>query len=331
MAKPSRRQILSGLSAGVGTLFAGCTAATDESDATSTATAGGNSPTEPIQSVPEFPGDTVSDACPPFDNAAQVVCYEAIGPEAMPLVLVPETQTVQLDQPTDFTLRNRSKQQFLANFYNWQLYKRVDSNWYYIMPRGTPEPLTPLAAGEAHTWTLTVTTESVSDGAAIDMVQGTESLSVDGLGGGHYVFATDGWFEAGSHDEPIALAASFDLQADPLQLTPTAAIAETEWDSETLVARSIRGEATNDGGKHDAYILERIEDPELDADQLIIEQVVRDNQLRDATALSREYDAARVRIEEFSSTTPPFGLDDSYICEFRGERYRLTTRAGDSL
>jgi hypothetical protein len=90
----------------------------------------------------------------------------------MPLVLVPETQTVQLDQPTDFTLRNQSGQRFEANFYNWQLYKRVDGTWYYILPQATPQPLTPLAAGEAHTWTLTVTTGSVSDGAAIDMVQG---------------------------------------------------------------------------------------------------------------------------------------------------------------
>ncbi|MDS0276924.1 hypothetical protein NDI85_03915 [Halomicroarcula sp. S1AR25-4] len=330
MAKPSRRQILSGLSAGVGTLLAGCTAAPDESNATSTATAGGSSQPNPTQSVPEFPGDTASDACPPFDDAAQVVCYEAVDPEALPLVLVPETQTVKLDQPTDFTLRNRSGQWFETNFYNWQLYKRVDGDWYYIMPRATPQPLTPLAAGEAHIWTLTVTTGSVSDGAAIDMVQGTETLSVDGLGGGHYAFATDGWFEAGSYEEPIALAASFDLQADPLQLTPTAAIAETEWNGETLVVRSTRGEAGDDGDEHDAYILERLDDSGPDAEQVIIEQVVRDDQLRDAIALSQEYDAARVRIEEFTGSIPPFGLDDSRIYEFRGERYQVTTRAGDS-
>ncbi|AEM57530.1 hypothetical protein HISP_09855 [Haloarcula hispanica N601] len=330
MPNPSRRQILSGLSTGFATLLAGCTAAPDESNATSTTTADGNSPTEPTQAVPEFPGDTASEACPPFDDAAQVVCYEAVDPEAMPVVLVPETQTVQLDQPTDFTLRNRSAQRFEANFYNWQLYKRVDGGWYYIMPRSTPQPLAIMAAGEDHTWTLTVTTGSVNDGAAIDRVQGTESLSADGLGGGHYAFATDGWFEAGSYEEPIALAASFDLQADPLQLTTTAAIAETEWDGETLVARSTRGEADNDNDEHDAYMLERIDDSEPHAEQIIIEQVVRDDQLRDAIALSREYDAARVRIEEFTSSIPPFGLDDSRIYEFQGERYQVTTRAGDS-
>jgi hypothetical protein len=52
--------------------------------------------------------------------------------------------------------------------------------------------------------------------------------------------------------------------------------------------------------------------------------------LRDAIALSREYDATRIRIEESTSSIPPFGLDDSRIYEFRGERYQVTTKAGDS-
>ncbi|MDQ2074451.1 hypothetical protein RBH20_18110 [Haloarcula sp. H-GB4] len=330
MPKPSRRQILSALSTGFATLLAGCTAAPDESNAASTATAGGNSPTEPTQSVPEFPGNTTSDACPTFDYTAQVVCYEAVDPEAMPVVLVPETQTVQLDQPTDFTLRNRSGQQFKMNFYNWQLYKRVDGDWYHVMPQLVPEPLMSLESGEEHTWTLTVIRGRVSDGASVKGVEGTESLAVTALGGGHYAFAADGWFAAGSPQDSIALAAGFDLNADPLQLTPTDAIAETEWDGETLVARSTRGEVGNDGDEHDAYILERIDDSEPDADQVIIEQVVRDDQLRDAIALSREYDADRVRIEEFTSATPPFKLDDSRIYGFRGERYQVTTRAGHS-
>ncbi|PSP86046.1 hypothetical protein BRC96_00475 [Halobacteriales archaeon QS_6_64_34] len=248
----------------------------------------------------------------------------------MPVVLDPETQKVQPDQPTDFTLRNQSGQRFETNFYNWQLYKRVDGDWYYIMPRATPQLQTPLADGEAHTWTLTVTTGSVSDGAAIEIVQDTESLPVDGLGGGHYAFATDGWFEAGSYEEPIALAASFDLQADPLQLTPTAAIAETEWDGETLVARSTRGEADDSEDERDAYILERIDDSEPDTEEVIIEQVVRDDQLRDAIALSLEYEAARVQLEEFNSGIPPFGLEDARTYEFRGDYYRVTTSAGGS-
>ncbi|MBX0304623.1 hypothetical protein [Haloarcula salinisoli] len=331
MAKPSRRQVLSALSAAGGALLAGCTADPDEpntkSNTTVTTVGGGTSPTESTQSVPEFPGDTASDACPPFDDAAQVVCYDAVDPQAMPVLLVPETQTVQLDQPTDFTLRNQSEQWFETNSHGWELYKRVDGDWYYIMPRATPLPAYRLAAGEAHTWTLTVTTGSVSDGAAIDLVQGTESLSADGLGGGHYAFATDGWFEGVSYKEPTVLATSFELQASPLELTPRAAIAEVEWDGKTLVARSTRGEAGDDDGR-DAYILERIDDPEPDAEEVIIEQVVRDNQLRDAIALSLEYEATRVRLEEFDRDFPLLRVDRTY--EFRGDHYRVTTQAGES-
>lgn len=329
MTKPSRRQFLSALSVGGGALLAGCAASPDEATDTPTAAAGDNSPTESTQSVPEFPGDTASDACPPFDNAAQVVCYESVDPKAIPLSLVPETQTVQPNQPIVFTLRNRSEQQFQTNFYHWQLYKRVNGDWYYILPQMYPEPLTPLEAGEDHAWTLTVTTGRVSDGAPIDSVQGTESLTVAGLGGGEYAFGTDGWFAAGSYEDPIALAAGFELNADPLQLTPTTAIAETELAGETLVARSSRGEP-DDADTRDAYILEQIDDSDITAQQVITEQVVRDNQLRDAIALSKEYDATRIRLEEFSNSIPPFGIDETRTYEYRGDYYRVTTTEGGS-
>lgn len=323
MVQPSRRQLLATLSAGGGALLTGCTGGPDELTPTDS-----NTPTETAQTAPEFPGDTTTDACPPFEAADTVVCYDAVDPAAMPLVLVPETQTVQPGQPAAFTLRNRSGQRFETNFYHWRLYKRAGGDWYYIMPQSWPEPLTPLAAGEDHTWTLTVETGRVSDGAPIESVKGTESLRTNGLGGGHYAFGTDGWFVAGSYEEPIVLMTSFELQADPLQLTPTAAIAGTEWDGKTLIARSTRGEATDNEDERDVFLLERTDD--TDPKQVIMEQVVRDNQLRDAIALSREYDAERVRLEEYSRSVPPFGVDGARSYEFKGERYRVTTNAGIS-
>lgn len=324
MSQPSRRQVLSALSAGGSFLLAGCTAGPGEPKTE-------NGETEAsTQSVPQFPGDTTSNACPPFDSAQRVVCYGAVDVEAMPVVLVPETRSVRPDQPTEFTLRNRSGQRFETNFYHWQLYKRVDGDWYYIMPEYWPEPLTALEAGEDHTWTVTVTPSRVSDGAAVTGVGGTGSLTLTALGGGNYAFATDGWFKAGSYEEPIALAAGFELNAEPLQLAPTDAIAETEWNGETLVARSTRREPSDDDDQRDAFILERIDDAGADAERIIVEQLVRDDQLRDAIALSRSRDADRVRLEEFSRSVPAFGLDDARTYEFRGDRYRVTTRDGES-
>ncbi|WP_206664909.1 hypothetical protein [Halorubrum salsamenti] len=331
--RPSRRRVLSSICATGGVLLAGCVDGpgesndTDEGDAT-TGDDGETTPSDSAQSVPEFPEDTASDACPPFESAERVVCYEAVDPEALPIVLVPETQSVQPDRPAEFTLRNRSERRFETNYYHWQLYKRVDGDWYYIAPESWPEPLTPLAAGDDHTWTVTVATGRVGDGDSVERVEGTESLTLAGLGGGHYAFGTDGWFAAGSYEDPIALAAGFELDADPLRLTPTAAIAETEWDGETLVARSTRGEPDGEDDRPDAFVLERTDDTEADAERVIVEQVVRNDQLRDAVALSRERDADRVRLEEFSDSIPPFRLDDVRTYEFRGDRYRVTTSEG---
>ncbi|MFC7324589.1 hypothetical protein ACFQMF_08355 [Halorubrum rutilum] len=330
----SRRRILSSLCATGGVLLAGCVNEPDASNETDggDATAGDGGQTTPpdsTQSVPELPEDTASDACPSFESAERVVCYEAVDPEATPIVLAPESRSVRSDRSTGFTLRNRSEQRFETNFYHWQLYKRADGDWYYIAPQSWPEPLTPLAAGDEHTWTVTVANGRVGDGDSVEPVEGTESLTLAGLGGGHYAFGADGWFAAGSYEDPIALAAGFELEADPLQLRPTAAIAETERDGETLVARSTRGEPDGDGDRPDAFVLERVDGSETDAERVIVEQVVRNDQLRDAIALSRERDADRVRLEEFSNSIPPFGLDDARTYEFRDERYRVTTRAGD--
>jgi hypothetical protein len=343
MLKPSRREILSALSVGGGTFLAGCAVGSDESNETtstadgntsstgSTSTADGdNSSTESTQSPPEFPENTSSDACPPFDDADRVVCYDAVDHERMPLVLVPERQMLQPDQPTAFTLRNQSRQQFQTNFYHWQLYKHVDGDWYYILPQSWPVPMTPLGAGENHTWTLTVTTGRVSDGMDSDTAHGTGSLTIAGLGGGDYAFGTDGRFATGSYEGPVALAAGFELTTDPLQLTPTTAITETKQDGETLVARSTRSEAIDDTDQRDIYILERIDEAEPDTRQVIIEQVVRNDQLRDAIALSQKHNASRIRLEEFSRSFPPFGIDDAQTYEFRGDYYRVTTEDGSS-
>jgi hypothetical protein len=308
MPHRSRRQVLSALCAGGGVLFAGCG-------------------TDSNRSTPDFPEDTASNACPPFDTAARVVCYEAVDPGEGPLVLVPESQSVQPDQPTGFTLRNRSEQRFETNFYHWQLRKRVDGDWYEVAPQSWPEPITPLAAGDEHTWTVTIATGRVSSGDPIDRVEGTESHTVTGLGRGHYAFGSDGWFGAGATDGSIALAAGFELNADALQLSPTDAIAETEWDGETLVARSTRN-ATGEADNPDVFVLERIDGSAADARQVIAEQVVRNTRLRDAIALSQRSDAARVRLEEFSTVVPPFGIDEPRTYDFRGDRYRVTTREG---
>ncbi|TQQ82736.1 hypothetical protein EGH24_04635 [Halonotius terrestris] len=331
MVPASRRGFVLTLSAGSSVGLAGCLSAPENQNSTSTDTESEPDPSDDsVQSLPDFPEDTASDDCPPFDDADQVACYDAVDPESIPLVLIPETQSVQPNESTDFTLRNRSDQQFNTNIYAWQLYKRVDGEWYYVMPQESIQPLTPLEAGDDHTWTATVETGRVSDGEPIEELRYDEPLTTAGLGGGHYAFGIDGWFTAGSTEESIAVAAGFELETDPLELAPTSAISETEWNGETLVARSTRGEPDDDSDQPEWYILERIEQADTTPERVIVEQVVRNHQLRDAIALSRNYDANRVRIEEFSRAHPPFGIDDVRYYEFQGTYYRVTTTEGSS-
>lgn len=310
MVRPSRRRILSTLWAAGGALLAGCAA--------------------PLtQSGSRFPPATTSAACPPFEGTDQVVCYGAVDPEDLPVVLVPTSQSLHPDQPTEFTLRNQSDRPFYTNFFSWQLSKRVAGTWYYIAPQVVPQPLMTLAAGEDHTWTMTVVSGRVGTGEPIQQVGGTESVTIAGLGGGHYAFGIAGGLDAGAGTERIGLAAGFEVTADPLRLVPTDAIVETEWDGATLVATSNRG--MPDGEEEpDVYILERMEGPAPGAREVIAEQVVRNPQLRDALALSRSYDADRVRLEEFSGRLPPFGVAEPLTYEFQGQFYRVTAHDGDS-
>lgn len=317
MSQPSRRQILSVLAGASGGLLAGCAGERERTTQTPTETDG--------ESAVEFPDDTTSDACPSVAGADRTVCYDAIGTESIPVVLVPETQTMQPDQPTEFTLQNRSGQELQTNFYDWQIYKRVDGNWYYIIPESTPLPLMRLEAGGQYTWTVTLVPGGVSDSASRSAIEEPDVVTVTGLGGGHYAFVTNGSLPTVSSGMTnIALAAGFDLHTDPLELTTTEAITETEWDGETLIARTTRGRPLDTDDQRDAYVLERIADSDTTAEQVIIEQVVRNDQLRDAIALSQAYDAERVRLEEFSRYTTPFGLDgDVRKYEFRGNRYQV--------
>lgn len=327
MTQPSRRELLLTLSASGGAFLSGCVSGLGGANDTTTvpnceSTSSGSSPSE----------ETASDACPPFDEGKREVCYGTVDSESVPVVLIPETQLLRPEESIEFTLRNQSDRELATNFYDWQLNKRVEGNWYRVAPKFTPQPLTPLPAGEEHTWTVTVTRGVVRSGKHIKHTSGTESLTIAGLGGGHYAFETDGYFDDDEDVERFGLAAGFELDAEPLALTQTNAIGETEWDGETLVAVSTRYES-EESGPRDAFILERVDcsPPNPDARQFVVEQIVRNNQLRDTVALSQEYDADRVRLREFSRSTPVFGRMNSLTFEFQNRRYQVTTKDGDSL
>ena len=316
MPMPSRLQMLAGLAASGG-LLAGCVNRSESAT---------DSPTDTDNDTAvTFPEDTTADACPSVPGADQTVCYEAVDPDTVPLALVPGSQSLEPDQSTTFTLRNQSEQALQTNFYDWQIYKRVDGDWYYILPDSTPMPLNRLEPGGTHTWTVTVSLDDMTDGGSVDRVEGNDTVTVTALGGGHYAFVTRGSVPTGAAGTAnISFVAGFDLEAPSLELTRTDAIDDTEWDGGTLIAQSTRGSPLDSDDKRDAYILERIDATDTTPEEVIIEQVVRNEQLRDAIALSQAFDADTVRLEEYSRSDPAFGLGDATpTYEFRGQGYRV--------
>jgi hypothetical protein len=322
-----RRRVLAAL-AGAAGASAGCLDGTqvpgdegtpgDGTDTPGTSTDGTDTPATAT--------DGGAAGCPDYDRVERVVCYDDVDPDAVDVVLEPSRRALGPGSSVDFTLHNRSERTLRTNFYNWNVHKRVDGDWYHVAPRMWNDPLMSVSPGESHTWTLTLDNGDVEEGATVPRASGTEDVAVAGVGGGTYAFRSRGWFEDDDHDQAVAFAATFDLDANPLALVPTDAVAGTSRDGDTLVADSTRGDPDDEDYRLGAYTLARVDAPDADVRTLVAEQVVRRERLRDALALALEHDAERVRIEEYDATYPLFGLQESTVFAFRGQHYEVSAR-----
>lgn len=330
MPRPTRRALLISVP---GFAVAGCVDDTSSGDPSD----GSNPTDDPDQGQPDedrsggdatgdldgslppegtFPGD-----CPEYDDVALVVAFDGIDPAETAIYLEPSADAVAEGDRISFELRNESGRTFSHNPYRWLLHKRVDGRWHYVAPGEWPEPLARLASGERHGWDLSVNNEGIEDGEAIAR-SGDGPDPIRGLGGGEYAFGTRGWFEGARDEGVIGFCARFDLEADALALAPTDAIVGIDWDGDTLVATSERGDPDHESTRLGAYELLRTDD--VEGETLITESLLRDDQLRDAIALAREYDADRVRLEEYNGIHPIFGIQSERHYEYDGETYAIS-------
>ena len=273
-----------------------------------------------LPSVGTFPDD-----CPEYDSVDLIVAYDEVDPEETAIYLEPSAETIAEGDSVTFELRNESDRRFSHNQYQWLLHKRMGGDWYYVAPSEWPEPLHELPPGESYSWDLSVDNEDIEGGRSVSDPQEEGRDPIRGLGGGEYAFGTRGWFEDDSHEDAIGFCARLTLEADALKLTPTDEIDDTWWEDDVLVARSTRGDPDSDSSRLGAYELERTDD-EADAEPTITETVLRNDRRRDAIALAREYDADRVRLEEYDSTTPIFGSREDGTYEYEGRTYEISTR-----
>ena len=199
----------------------------------------------------------------------------------------------------------------------------------FVAPQGWPQPLTPLAAGESHTWAVSmsgavgdVSPPNVDSGGELD---DTSRRTVAGLGGGRYAFGIDGWFEGGSYKRQTAFAATIDVRGDPIELTTTENVASVAVEGDVLTARWTGGNADSEYAREATYVLERVD--EAPDRRLITEQVVRPRRtnapLKDALALATERSVDEVRLTGQTASSPPFGVQGRVI-GYEGSTYEIS-------
>lgn len=163
-----------------------------------------------------------------FDGEFQMKCERPAesSTDASGTTLTPDVRSVSLPHAeTTFTLTNRHDQHFNANFYNWELQKRVDGEWYGTVRRQYSAGAgASLAPSDSHTWSVSITNNNL--GQPVEPVNGNESLSLRALGRGTYAFIVVGSYgdrgQSWRGNQPIiGYATPFKLQGDALQLVPT--------------------------------------------------------------------------------------------------------------
>jgi hypothetical protein len=267
-------------------------------------------PTEPASStstgVPGVGIDAAPGDCPASHGT--VVCTPTAHDDA-PVVLSPSPASPALPGAITFELTNGTSRPFVSNFYGWTLHKRVDGEWFRIAPVRWKQPVHRLPAGETHRWETTL--RGLPD-HPVPVADGDERVTLEGVGGGRYVFAIDGHFDG--QDGRYSFAAPFDVEGPPLELRPTDRVRDVVVEGE-----SVTGRLDTRGDREAVYTLRRVED-DPSARRLVAERLVRGDHAylprRDAVALSLEHDAARVELRGPSGSHPPFGVDEE------GERFR---------
>lgn len=259
---------------------------------------------------------TPPDECPPFGSDVKRV-YCSPGADA-PLSFDASGRSGSLPRAEfDFVLTNEASERFEVNFYGWSVWKHVRGEWFRVAPRGSPIPLMYLEPGDSHSWHLTADNADLD--RPISRAEGTEEMTVVGLGGGTYAFGIDGWFSDRSNEDKTGVAAHFELVGESLSLDPVG-IDRAERDGDRVLAYD---EPT---GNEDpaVYRVTRVEDPPEEPRRMITEQVVRRTMLRNALA-HFEPDIREVRLEAGTTSYPAFGVRKPRFVEYEDATYRIET------
>lgn len=251
--------------------------------------------------------------------------YEGATPDDR-LAMRVDPKTVSLPRDTlTASLENAGEETFLMNPYDWRLHRYENGAWHHIGPRAVPEPAAQLEPGDRYEWTVTVDNTSLNEPEL--ELRGRDDLVVWGLGGGHYAFGTDGWFEngAGGPENSRLAVGRFAVEGAALELSHSAAVTSTSRDGDTVTVA-----IDPEYGRHDrrsdpaTLVVERL-GRGTEAPTVVTEQLIRGWPERDAFA-AFEPGVRTVRVETTGDLLWP--EDEDRHRRYDGVLYRLTVERG---
>jgi len=309
---------------------AGAPGGTDPTDGVSTPT-GTDGPGTPTATPSRTPTMTATPPeTPPHDapfppgreDVDRVVWYREVSDPAGTTHLSYSTSSLSLPGEISLTLQNNADRQFMTNFYDWALYRWEGGRWRHVAPLFVNQPLMTLEPGESHTWTVTLGDENLETPAF--RASGTHEVTVEPVGGGHYAFAVDGWWEGQNgtpaYEHQTVFAARFEAEGPQLPLVPSSAVTATRREGDTVVVEAENPRGSD--GTPATYVLTR-DDAAPGPRELVTEQVYREWPLREA--LAHADGASEVRVETTTGITPLFGVheEDNPAVTYDGGTFRI--------
>ncbi len=256
--------------------------------------------------------------CPRYsDRVETVVCTPEPADSEAQMAMRPARPSGSLPETDfEFTLANERGSRYETNFYAWRLQKYVDGTWFHVVPQGWPERLMQLEPGGSHSWEIAV--DNTDRERSLPGSQGADSATVVGLGGGIYSFGVEGRFADDPADAMTAFVTRFGLDGSELTLRPTPGVENRVRDGDAVRLTWRREE-----GDPVTYRVTALKSVPADAVPVIVEQVIRDDALRNALALFERW----TRFVEIETSTAALstGLPDDRTIEFAGTAYRIET------
>ena len=294
-----RRALLSASVPGAVALLSGCIAPGDSTRSTTS--------TVPDGAI----------GCPRYTERVETVgCTPDPDDPSSQMAIRPASASGTLPEASfSFTISNERDTTFNTNFYAWRIQKYVDGRWLHVTPQFWPEPLMRMTPGNSHTWNLTVDNGNLD--RSIPHPQGTEDVTVVGLGGGTYSFGIEGSFEDGEHSARTAFVTRFRLEGEDLAFGPTPDVAERVREGDKVIV-----EWPHDEGEAIVYRVTRLKSDSDDAELVIPEQAIRNDALRNALSLFEQW----TRIVELHTTDAVLAageLPADRVILYEGTAYRI--------